>query len=204
MDDTVSGGAFQAAQSVSVATRVCAMLLIIALVAGIRAYFWLVPGYLLQPVSPDLIAFCIFFGVLAALAIVYVWVMRLRASAMSPKAGQVLTIVAVVWLVGYRLPIMAASASVQIASFAAFSPSTHVMQLTVTGTHYDWWAKRGAYHIDARLADTGYVVSLPATQDGYNAASVGNSISLPVETGQNGIRRIVMAHRLGLPELRPS
>lgn len=194
----------QSATPLPVSTLVRGAALVVGTVAAIQVYLTLAPGYLVQPISPNLVAITVFGGVLAALALAYRWVRRLMVGGALPNARQIVTVAAGLWLIGYQLPMGLMRAGVQMAAFTGVAPASRAMPLEVIGSRYDWWAKRGGFWIDARLPDTGNVVSLPVSEAAYDATRPGSRVTLPVQTGRYGIRRILAPHPLTPRDLHPA
>ncbi len=169
-------------------------------VAIVEARRVLVPGRLVQPLDPRLEAGAVFLGLLAALLLGGAVLWRVLARGTEPGARGIVDVLAALGVVGFRLPMLLLRDGVQIVSFAGLAPPAHVAQFVVTGTHYDWWARRGGCYVDVRMLDGGDAIALPATNAAYDAVRPGERVELPVETGRRGVQRVMAPRRVTLAE----
>jgi hypothetical protein len=176
------------------AVAVLAGVCLLALRDPITRHFW--PGELIRPIDSDLQTGAIFAGTfLGVLAAACVAMRPVAADGRSRRLGYMAAALIV--------PILFATAamrwSVQAFAFAGLTPTPFPADFTVVGTGS---SDEGGYWLRLRQGDAGRVFSLPVFDDVYDKALVGDRVTLPVETGRRGIRRMMPGRVLRAADLR--
>jgi hypothetical protein len=174
------------------ASSTVATLLVGGLFALAALWLWvsrtLLPGELISPVSPKLFAATVFVGVFCSLLLA-ARIMTVRARSNVNRPGRRLDVVGGALI----LPVLASTAClrmvVQAGAFVGVTPQITPAQFTVDG-----FRKNHSTHLlRVRLGEGGREFSVPVRTALYDAAQLGDTITLPVETGRYGVQRAMIA-----------
>ena len=174
------------------ASPAVATLLIGGVFALAGVWLWisrsLLPGELINPVSPNLFAAAVSAGVFCSLLLA-ARIMTVQARSNVDRPGRRLDAVVGALI----LPTLAFTAClrmvVQAGAFIGVTPQVAPAQFTIDGFHKN----HGTHLLRVRLGEGGREFSVPVRTALYDAAQQGDTIVLPVETGRYGVQRAMVA-----------
>lgn len=194
-------------QQVLLVIAVFAAVVLLALRQAIAAALW--PGELIQPIDPDLETLAIFVGtfvgVLAAAGTVAAQARgRWLRSGSAGRQGLDRIVSPAFALVA---PVLLATGTmrwtVQEFAFAGLTPTSFPVEFAVVATERSGRSHR--HWLRLRYGPAGRVFSLPVSNAVYDAAQVGDRVTLPVQTGRRAIQRMMPERQLTVADLlRPA
>ena len=181
-----------------------AAVILLALRQAIAAAMW--PGELIQPIDPDLETLAIFVGtfvgIVAAGLVASRW--SQGGGGRTPPTGlrRLISLVAIV-VFAVLLATGTMRWTVQESAFAGLTPTSFPAEFTVVAT--DRSGRSHRHWLRLRYGAAGRVFSLPVSTAVYDAAQVGDRVTLPVQTGRRTIQRMMPDRQLSVADLhRPA
>lgn len=171
--------------------------------AAMQAIWWIAPGELIWPISPDVDAAAVFVGVLIlVLAAARVFANRsICATDGRARRGRLDALLGGPVLLYMAMAGMTQIA-VQVVGFAGLRPTKVAVPFAVVGID-EKRTRSGSRHYLLRLRYGAYgrVFDDPVPQTVHDAAAVGDTVMRPVETGRFGLQRAMVATPLAVADL---